>query len=138
MFRAILAVSAALVVSAPAVAATATQECPRQEGKSTEQLLEAAPSCDASMKLFEACAVGASGDVQLGSVVQEKCEADFLPRLKKPQRAAYNAAIRRCDRKYRNENGSMYRSFEAFCRAEAAQKYSRQEKKQAKKTGARR
>ena len=34
-----------------------------------------------------------------------------------------------CDRKYRNESGTMYRSFTAFCRAEVAQRYSRQARK---------
>jgi hypothetical protein len=31
-----------------------------------------------------------------------------------------------CDRKYQNEEGTMYRSFTAFCRAELAQRFSRQ------------
>jgi hypothetical protein len=31
-----------------------------------------------------------------------------------------------CDRKYANEQGTMYRSFTVFCRAEVAQRYSRQ------------
>jgi len=34
--------------------------------------------------------------------------------------------MRACDRKYRNESGTMYLSFTAFCRAEVAQRYSRQ------------
>ena len=31
-----------------------------------------------------------------------------------------------CDRKYRNKSGTMYRSATAFCRAQAAQRYSRE------------
>jgi hypothetical protein len=34
--------------------------------------------------------------------------------------------MRFCDRKYQNEEGTMYRSFTAFCRAEVAQRFSRQ------------
>jgi hypothetical protein len=34
--------------------------------------------------------------------------------------------MRVCDRKYRNQSGTMYLSFTAFCRAEVAQRYSRQ------------
>ena len=34
-----------------------------------------------------------------------------------------------CDHKYDNESGTMYRSFSAFCRAEVAQRYSRQARK---------
>lgn len=137
MFRAFLAVFAMLSLAAPAAhaASKAPKECTAiGEGPDArEDLIRKAPSCDAAMEQFEACAYGASGDTGLGQIVREKCEADFLRRLGKPERAAYAAAINRCNRKYRNESGTMYRSFEAFCRAEVAQKYSRR----AKKTGAR-
>ena len=137
MFRAILAVFAVLLMAAPA--ANAAPKDPKEctaigEGPGArEELIRKAPSCEAAMEQFEACAYGASGDTGLGQIAREKCEADFLPSLGKSQRAAYDAAIKRCNRKYRNESGTMYRSFEAFCRAEVAQKYSRR----AKKTGAR-
>jgi hypothetical protein len=76
------------------------------------------------MKVFVACEYGASGDVQFGAVVEKKCESDFLDRLKMPQKAAYQREIDVCDRKYRNQSGTMYISFTAFCRAEVAQRYS--------------
>ena len=41
-------------------------------------------------------------------------------------KAAYQREMDVCNRKYRNESGTMYRSFTAFCRAEIAQRYSRQ------------
>src|SRR5262245_14425877 len=53
-------------------------ECPGgldAEGK--EELLRKAPTCDAAMALFEACAYGASGDTGLGAAVIENCEASF-------------------------------------------------------------
>ncbi|MEH2472878.1 hypothetical protein V1281_005933 [Nitrobacteraceae bacterium AZCC 2161] len=87
--------------------------------------LNNAPSCDRAMAIFEACEFGASGDVQLGAIVTQKCESDFLSRLKEPQKHTYQRELRVCDRKYRNEDGTMYRSFEAFCRAGVAQRYSR-------------
>ncbi|MCA6125272.1 hypothetical protein J6500_25755 [Bradyrhizobium sp. WSM 1704] len=86
--------------------------------------INATTGCAPAMKLFTDCAFGASGDVQLGEAVEKKCEADFLSGLKATQKKAYSAQLGRCDRKYRNESGTMYRSFTAFCRAEVSQRYS--------------
>ena len=86
--------------------------------------ISASPGCERAMKVFEACEYGASGDVQLGAAVEKKCEGAFLGHLKAPQKRAYQREMDACDRKYRNESGTMYRSFTAFCRAEVAQRYS--------------
>ncbi|MBR0871628.1 hypothetical protein JQ633_14780 [Bradyrhizobium tropiciagri] len=86
--------------------------------------IDATKGCAPAMKLFTDCAFGASGDVQLGEAVEKKCEADFLSGLKGAQKKAYASQLGRCDRKYRNESGTMYRSFTAFCRAEVSQRYS--------------
>jgi hypothetical protein len=86
--------------------------------------INATPRCERAMKLFEDCEFGTSGDVQLGAAVEKKCEGDFLSRLKAPQKRAYQREMSVCDRKYRNESGTMYLSFTAFCRAEVAQRYS--------------
>jgi hypothetical protein len=86
--------------------------------------INASPGCERAMKVFKDCEFGASGDVQLGAAVEKKCEGDFLSRLKAPQKQAYKREMGVCDRKYRNESGTMYLSFTAFCRAEVAQRYS--------------
>jgi hypothetical protein len=91
----------------------------------TIDVINAAPGCEGAMKLFEACEYGTSGDIHLGAAVEKKCERDFLARLREPQRQLYQGEMRICDRKYRNEDGTMYRSFTAFCRADVAQRYSR-------------
>lgn len=88
----------------------------------TIDAIKAETGCDRAMKLFEVCAYGSSGDIHLGAAVEKKCERDFLDRLKEPQRSK----MRLCDRKYQNEEGTMYRSLTAFCRAEVAQHFSRQ------------
>jgi hypothetical protein len=88
--------------------------------------ISASPGCERAMKVFEACEYGASGDVQLGAAVEKKCEGDFLGHLKAQQKRVYQREMGVCDRKYRNESGTMYLSFTAFCRAEVAQRYSRQ------------
>ncbi|VIO64988.1 hypothetical protein CI1B_00820 [Bradyrhizobium ivorense] len=88
------------------------------------EAINATKGCAAALKLFTDCAFGASGDVQLGEAVEKKCEADFLSGLKGAQKKTYAGELGRCDRKYRNESGTMYRSFTAFCRAEVSQRYS--------------
>jgi hypothetical protein len=100
----------------------------------SEEIVDAinnSPGCDRAMKLFEDCEYGTSGDVQLGAAVEKKCEADFMSRLGAPRKRAYTDELNRCDVKYQNENGTMYRSYTAFCRAEVSQRYSRQALKKA-------
>jgi len=88
------------------------------------EAIDAAPGCARAIKLFQACEFGTSGDIHLGAAVEKKCERDFLGRLTALQKLAYRREMDVCDRKYRNQSGTMYRSFTAFCRAEVAQRYS--------------
>ena len=117
----------------PGPARAATMECPAQSRSMDDIIasLQAAKGCDAAMKVFEACEYGASGDVQFGEVVEKKCEADFLGKANASKKQAYKRELRVCDRKYRNQSGTMYISFTAFCRAEVAQRYSRAGRKAA-------
>ena len=120
-------VGVALILTLGAAQA-ATEKCPAKSTQMDDVIaaLNEIPACDRAMKVFAACAYGASGDVQFGAVVEKKCEGDFLARLKAPQKLAYQREMRVCDRKYRNESGTMYLSFTAFCRAEVARRYSHQ------------
>jgi hypothetical protein len=88
------------------------------------EAINATPACERAMKLFQDCELGTGGDAELGAAVEKKCEGDFLSHIKVPQKRAYQREMGVCDRKYRNQSGTMYRSFTAFCRAEAAQRYS--------------
>jgi hypothetical protein len=90
----------------------------------TVDVIKAAPTCEASMKLFQDCSYSASGDVSLGAAVREKCETDFLAKLKAPQQHIYQREQQACLRKYVHESGTMYVSWSAFCGAELAQRYS--------------
>jgi len=115
--------------AAPAIA----EDCPAKSTQMDDIIdaINAAPGCDRAMKIFEACEFGASGDVQFGAAVEKKCEGDFLGRLTAPKKQAYRHEMRVCDRKYRNQSGTMYLSFTAFCRAEVAQRYSQRARKTA-------
>ena len=90
-----------------------------------------APNCEQAMRVAEACAYGASADVQFGAAVEKKCEGDFLGNLTAQRKRAYGREMGVCDRKYRNRSGSMYLSATAFCRAKVAQRYSQKASKQA-------
>jgi hypothetical protein len=111
----------------PALASICLGESMNQE--ETVSAISSRSGCDSAMKLFKDCAYTASGDVALGAAVEKKCEADFLRRLSAAQKRAYQGELARCDRKYQNESGTMYRSFTAFCRAQVSQRYSRQARK---------
>ena len=121
------------LVLALGAAQAATMECPARSTSMEDIIasLKQTKGCDAAMNLFEACKYGASGDVQFGEVVEKTCEADFLAKANASKKQAYKRELGVCDRKYRNKSGTMYISFTAFCRAEVAQRYSREMRKAA-------
>jgi hypothetical protein len=125
---------AALAVTLALATPARAEDCPAKSTQMDDIIvaLNAAKSCDAAMKAFQACAYGASGDVQLGGAVEKKCEGDFLAKLQAKPKSAYQREMGVCDRKYRNQSGTMYISFTAFCRANVAQRYSRQALKAAR------
>ena len=118
--------AAVLAISASLIGPASSAVCLDKSMTSDEivDAINASSGCERAMKVFKDCEFGTSGDVQLGAAVEKKCEADFLGRLKAPQKQAYKGELGVCDRKYRNESGTMYRSFTAFCRAEVARRYS--------------
>jgi hypothetical protein len=115
-----LAVS--LFAGVPAVA----EDCPVKpfEMDGIIAAVSAASGCDASMKVFEACQMGSTADVQFGDAVEKKCEAAFLSRLKTPQKRAYQDQLGRCDEKYADKQGTMWRSATAMCRAAVSQRHA--------------
>jgi hypothetical protein len=84
-----------------------------------EAAIRKASTCRQALEIMEACAYGATGDTGLGDAVRERCEPEFLPKLSKAQKRAYDREQRRCDQKYARQSGSMYRSFTAFCQAQS-------------------
>jgi hypothetical protein len=127
MFNRIILAAVMLAISTAGNAAKdkpTKEECPTLDHQEIEDLLRKAPSCQRAGALFEICQFGASGDVSLGAIVTEKCEGDFLSKLNAAQRRAYDRGQKRCQRKYAHEDGTMYRSFEAFCGADLARNYS--------------
>jgi hypothetical protein len=116
--RTVLAVSAMVLLAAPVLA----KDCPVQDfgWEAREEAIRKAPTCKQAMEIMEACAYGAGGDTGLSAAVRERCEPEFLPKLSKAQKRAYDREQKRCDRKYARQSGTMYRSFTAFCQAQSA------------------
>ncbi len=124
----VIAALSVLAFCAPSLATAADLECPVQSlaQDDIEKAINDAPTCDASLALFQRCGSAASGDVSLGSVVTGKCEAVFAGKLSAAQDRAYSRAKTVCGKKYEEEDGTMYRSFEAFCYAQAAHRMAKQ------------
>jgi hypothetical protein len=123
LIRMLWVASAIFLLAAPAQGA----DCPvARSGDTIADALEKAPTCAAALKLFEACAYGASIDSMFGGIVTTKCEADFMTKLSSAQRKTYNREKDVCTSKYAKKEGTMYRSFEAFCYAKLARSYAQE------------
>ena len=118
--RMILAFSAILLLIRPGAA----EDCRELEFGAREALLRAAPTCDKAMELFSSCNGGGSGDINLGQIVTEKCQADFLEKLSAKQRRTYEGEIKSCNAEYKEDEGTLSRAMAAGCRAELAQSYA--------------
>jgi len=123
--RTALAVSATLLLATILATTLATplraKDCPVQDFslEAREDAIRKAPTCKRALEIMDACAYGASGDIGLSAAVRERCEPEFLGKLRKAEKRAYDREQRRCDRKYARQSGTMYRSFTAFCQAQS-------------------
>ena len=93
--------------------------------EAAEKLIGQAPSCATAATLARDCAIGASGDVGLVAAAEQVCQATFLSRLDRKALREFQAKRQACHRKYRNESGTMYRSFEAFCELRVSERFAK-------------
>jgi hypothetical protein len=123
MRRLIVAASLLVALQAPAFA-----DCVVKDMNPTRvrELIDAAPSCEQGLKIFQGCGWGATSDVMTADHVITKCEAVFEGKLSGAQRRSYGRTQKACDRKYAGETGSEGRSLTAFCRAETAARLAKQ------------
>jgi hypothetical protein len=93
------------------------------------RLVRGASSCQKAYQLLESCSFGTSGDNELADLVQSKCEPMFLPSAARSVKDAYKKAQKNCDKIAERNEGTMYQSFAAICRARASRdlaiKYSK-------------
>lgn len=120
-----LLVLSALFVNASAFALECPVKSPDDNylGK-VAAAIKAADSCDDGADLAEACALGASGDVATTAAASEKCSLDFWTKLNDADRKTFTGLQAKCDAKYKNMQGTMYLSANAFCHLSVARLYS--------------
>ena len=106
LVRIILACSAILLLARSG----AVHDCLKLESEAHEVLVRQAPTCNKAMELFVGCAFGGSGDINLGQIVTDKCEAGFLKKLSKAQRRGYDREMKSCNDEYNEEEGTLSRA----------------------------
>lgn len=81
-----------------------------------QDLISKQKNCDDAARLAEACGWGSSLDVSTVSLATTICENQI--QANKPAKAdlnLLNAMYKRCNAKYAHEQGTMYRSANAYC-----------------------
>ena len=105
--------------------APARAECPVNGADATADAIDAAATCAAAAAVYGACTWGSSMDVRFGQPVVEKCEAEFVRRLSKTNRHAYDRAQAQCTRKYAHKEGTLYLSLAMSCAVNVAKDYAK-------------
>jgi len=115
----------ATAFSAFAVSASLAEEaCFGSDADAMSAALEKAGSCRAAFAKFSACAWGSNADLAFGDIVVKTCEGAFVGKLTAAAKANYAAEAALCAYEHARRDGTMYRSMEALCRAEVAQRFA--------------
>jgi hypothetical protein len=83
-------------------------------------IIEKSESCYEAVEMAEACAYGSSLDVSTAGVAYDICEKEL--QVQKPTKELINllkTMQTSCSDKYYKEEGTMYRSMNAFCQLSA-------------------
>jgi len=107
-----------------ASASLAEEACFGSDAEAMSAALEKAGSCRAAFAKFSACAWGSSADLAFGDIVVKTCEGAFVGKLTAAAKANYAAEAALCAYEHARQDGTMYRSMEALCRAEVAQRFA--------------
>jgi hypothetical protein len=104
-----------------------TAECVNEKGEDIlnqpevfQALIEKAESCYEAEALAEACAWGSSLDVSTAGLAYGVCESEL--NAQKPKKELVNTLNKMkslCTKKYSNQDGTLYRSMNAFCHLRA-------------------
>jgi len=121
MLRLLFALALAALAAS---AARANDSCFGSDADALSAALEKAGSCRAAFAKFSACAWGSSADLAFGDIVVKVCEGAFVAKLTAAGKANYAAEAALCAYEHARQDGTMYRSMEALCRAEVAQRFA--------------
>jgi hypothetical protein len=88
------------------------------------QAIQSTKSCYEGAEIAKACALGASGDVFTAGVAEYQCREEFWSKLTQSDRATFLHLRDRCTEKYKDKQGTMYLSMEAFCRLSVSELYA--------------
>lgn len=116
----------ALAVWLLAASAASADEACRYAGDADAfvDALSKAGSCRAAFALLSECSWGSSADVEFSDVVVKTCEGGFLDKLSPAGKANYAAEADLCYYEYQRQEGTMYRSMAALCRAGVASRFA--------------
>ncbi len=121
MLRLLLASAFAALAASTALADDA---CFGSDAAAMSAALTKAGSCRAALAKFSACAWGSSADLAFGDIVVKVCERAFVAKLTAAGKANYADEAALCAYEHARQDGTMYRSMEALCRAEVAQRFA--------------
>jgi hypothetical protein len=107
-----------------ASAARADDSCFGADADALSSALEKAGSCRAAFAKFSECAWSSSADLGFGDIVVKTCEGEFLAKLTPEGKANYQDEAALCDYEHARQEGTMYRSPTALCRAGVAARYA--------------
>jgi len=122
MLRLLLLASAFAAFAASA--ALADEACFGSDAEALSTALTKAGSCRAALAKFSACAWGSSADLRFGDIVVKVCEGAFVGNLTATGKANYADEAALCAYEHARQDGTMYRSMEALCRAEVASRFA--------------
>lgn len=102
-------------------------ECVNEKGEDIfnqpdifQAMIEKSASCSQAKELAEACAYGSSLDVSTAGLAYNVCSKELSKQKPSKQlNSMLKSMVSLCNKKYANEQGTMYRSFNAFCNLES-------------------
>lgn len=103
----------------------AMADCPvdASNAEAIQTALDNTTSCYEAVNIAENCAWGSSMDVGFTATAQKVCDTS-RPALTPLQQSIYDGLVLECGEKYKNEQGTMYRSAAGFCALKVAETFA--------------